>query len=55
MVACMNHSCHPNVLYEWARPDGLVHVVATRPMAAGDELCLSYLRCTPPSPLLCAP
>ena len=44
MVACMNHSCAPSCLYEWDPAARAVHVLAARALAAGDELCLSYLQ-----------
>lgn len=38
----INHSCRPNAAFR-VRPDGLAEVVASRPIAAGEEICVSYL------------
>lgn len=44
MVACMNHSCSPNCVYEYIEAEAVVRVTATKDVDIGDELCISYLK-----------
>jgi hypothetical protein len=39
----MNHSCAPNVIVVSCFNNFLIRVVAIQPIAAGDELCFSYI------------
>ena len=42
LASKVNHSCDPNCLLLWAH-DCAVRLVATRPLAAGEELTIDYL------------
>eukprot|EP00160_Parvularia_atlantis_P000773 Unigene10623_Nuclearia_a/m.32467 Unigene10623_Nuclearia_a/g.32467 ORF Unigene10623_Nuclearia_a/g.32467 Unigene10623_Nuclearia_a/m.32467 type:complete len:122 (-) Unigene10623_Nuclearia_a:104-469(-) len=49
--ACLNHDCEPNAEARFPSNCATVHVVATRPIKAGEEVCLSYLDCVDEMPL----
>uniref|UniRef100_A0A0A9WCY4 SET and MYND domain-containing protein 5 n=2 Tax=Lygus hesperus TaxID=30085 RepID=A0A0A9WCY4_LYGHE len=40
---CVNHSCEPNARINFPRSDHTLVLEATRPIAPGDEICISYL------------
>ena len=42
-ISCLNHACKPNCEVRWLNEDHRGTVVATRAIAAGDELCITYI------------
>ena len=37
-----NHSSEPNAMHRKCVADGTLSIIATQPIAAGDEICISY-------------
>ena len=43
LFSMINHSCLPNAVQYTLRPEGYMFVRASRPIAAGEEVCICYL------------
>ena len=42
-LARVNHSCLPNAKLHYSERDGVKRLIACRPIASGDESCISYV------------
>jgi len=40
--SCMNHSCDPNIEVRNEATNGTIHLIAMRPIAHDEELCIDY-------------
>lgn len=44
LVSRMNHDCRPNAAYHFDPETAMMEVHAVRPIAAGEEITVSYIR-----------
>lgn len=44
IVSRMNHACRPNAVYYFDPEQATMEIHAVRPIAAGEEITVSYLR-----------
>uniref|UniRef100_A0A7S4F8A8 SET domain-containing protein n=1 Tax=Chrysotila carterae TaxID=13221 RepID=A0A7S4F8A8_CHRCT len=47
-IACANHDCDPNAEVHFCDESALATLVATRSIAKGEEICISYIECKAP-------